>query len=244
MRVLAGKRAIVVGASRGLGRGAAEALVRAGADVVGVARDATALAGTAAATGIRAEPGDATDPALAARLLAEHRPDLVVLAAGCLPPAGPLHKLGWDEFSANWHTDVKLTFEWLGAALRLPLSAGARTVVFSSGAALRGSPVSGGYAGAKATQRFITAYAQDEARRAGLALTFTAVLPTLTPATDLGGFAIRAYAARDGESAQAVAARVGDPLTPAHAGAAIVELATGEPGPAYLLTASGLAPLD
>ncbi|GAA1584283.1 hypothetical protein GCM10009789_42480 [Kribbella sancticallisti] len=36
---------------------------------------------------------------------------------------------------------------------------------FGSGAALNadGSPLSGGYAGSKATQRFITGYAQDEA---------------------------------------------------------------------------------
>jgi 3-oxoacyl-[acyl-carrier protein] reductase len=41
-----------------------------------------------------------------------------------------------------------------GARLR----PGSRVVVFSSGAALGGSPLSGGYAGAKATQRFIAAY--------------------------------------------------------------------------------------
>ena len=49
-------------------------------------------------------------------------------------------------------------------------------VSLSSGAALGGSPLSGGYAGAKATQRFITAYAQEEATRAGLGITFTAVV--------------------------------------------------------------------
>ena len=42
-------------------------------------------------------------------------------------------------------------------------------IAVSSGAALRGSPLSGGYAGAKATIRFIASYAADEsgARRAG-----------------------------------------------------------------------------
>jgi len=67
-------------------------------------------------------------------------------------------------------------------------------VVVSSGAAVAGSPPSGGYAGAKATQRFMTGYAQDEANRAGLGITFTAVLPRITPLTDLGRPAIRAYA--------------------------------------------------
>jgi 3-oxoacyl-[acyl-carrier protein] reductase len=49
-----------------------------------------------------------------------------------------------------------------------PLRPGSRVLLMSSGAALRGSPISGGYAGAKATIRFIAAYADDEARRLGL----------------------------------------------------------------------------
>jgi hypothetical protein len=61
-------------------------------------------------------------------------------------------------------------------------------VVVSSGAALNtaGSPLSGGYAGAKATQRFITPYAQDEAKRACLDITFTTLLPRFAPMTDVG----------------------------------------------------------
>jgi 3-oxoacyl-[acyl-carrier protein] reductase len=59
--------------------------------------------------------------------------------------------------------------------------------VFGSGVALSpsGSPLSGGYADAKVTQRFITAYAQDEANRAGLDLTFSAVLPKFAPAASV-----------------------------------------------------------
>jgi hypothetical protein len=37
--------------------------------------------------------------------------------------------------------------------------------------------------GAKATQRPINGYAQDEAKRAGLGVTFTAVLARITPLT-------------------------------------------------------------
>jgi NAD(P)-dependent dehydrogenase (short-subunit alcohol dehydrogenase family) len=43
-----------------------------------------------------------------------------------------------------------------------------------------GSPASGGYAGAKATQRFIAAYAQDESRRTGLDITVTAAMLRMT----------------------------------------------------------------
>jgi hypothetical protein len=74
--------------------------------------------------------------------------------------------------------------------------------VVSSGAALAGSPLSGGYAGAKATQCFITAYAQQEADRAELGVTFAVVLPQITPLTDLGRPAVQAYAARSGQSEQ------------------------------------------
>jgi NAD(P)-dependent dehydrogenase (short-subunit alcohol dehydrogenase family) len=72
-------------------------------------------------------------------------------------------------------------FTWLRAALLKPLRPGARVIVISLGAAIKGSPLSGGYAGAKATQRFITGYAQDEARRAGVDITFSAILPRITP---------------------------------------------------------------
>src|SRR6266536_2201949 len=97
----------------------------------------------------------------------------------------PLHHQTWDTFSVNWETDVRIAFHWLREALLRPLRPGGRVVVFSSGATLNvnGSPLSGGYAGAKATQRFITAYAQEEAKRAGLELTFTTVLPRFAPMT-------------------------------------------------------------
>ena len=94
------------------------------------------------------------------------------------PHMRPLQQQTWETFSVNWQTDVRIAFHWLREALLRPLQPGSRVIVFSSGAALNpnGSPLSGGYAGAKATQRFVTAYAQEEARRAGLGITFTTVL--------------------------------------------------------------------
>jgi len=116
-------------------------------------------------------------------------------------------------------------------------------VVVSSGAALAGSPLSGGYAGAKATQRFITAYAQEEANRAGLDITFTAVLPRITPLTDLGRPAVQAYAARAGQTEDEYMQQMGPPVTPEVAGAALLELIQTDPAtidPAYLLSGAGL----
>ena len=242
MTDLSDKTAVVVGASRGLGRGVAGALVGAGATVIGVARDAAAL-GTL--TGVRAEPGDATDPQLASAVIERHDPDLLVLVAGATPPMAPVSQQTWEGLSVNWETDVRMAFEWLRSALRKPLRPGSRVVVFSSGAALQGSPLSGGYAGAKATQRFLAQYAQQEADGRGLGITITALLPKLTPATDLGRAGAEGYAAQAGLSLEEFSARMGPPLTPEATGAAVVDLVLGDPAlaaPAYLLTAEGVRP--
>ena len=238
---------IVVGASRGLGRGIAAALAAAGTPVVAVARSQAELVEMAERTAaIRPEVADGTDPAVAGGLLDRHRPRALVLVAGARPLVRPLQRQTWETFSANWHTDVRMAFHWIREALLMPLAPGARVIVFSSGAALRGSPLSGGYAGAKATQRFISAYAQEESDRDGLGITFTSILPRITPLTDLGAPAVSAYAARAGLTEQAYLEPMGAPVTPAVAGAAVVELlradrATDEP--AYLLTGAGLQPL-
>jgi hypothetical protein len=118
--------------------------------------------------------------------------------------------------------------------------------VISSGAALMGSPLSGGYAGAKATQRFIAAYAQDESDRAGLDITFTSILPRITPLTELGRPAVQAYAARAGQTQEHYVQQMGPPVTPEVAGGAVLELlrAEGESvADAYLLTGAGLKAL-
>lgn len=138
---------------------------------------------------------------------------------------------------------MRIAFHWLREALLKPLRPGSRVIVVSSGAALNGSPLSGGYAGAKATQRFITGYAQDEARRAGLDITFTAVLPQLTPATELGLAAAGAYAERAGQPIEQYLRQLGAPLTPQIAGTALVDLARADPrtlAPGYRLTSAGL----
>jgi len=231
--------ALVVGASRGLGRGIATGLATAGRNVVTVSRSRPDFDAS-----IVAELADATDPA-STGLLEKYRPTLLVLVAGAVPPTAAFHDQSWETFSTNWNTDVRMAFEWLGAAVRLPLAPGARVIVLSSGAALAGSPLSGGYAGSKATQRFITGYAQDESNRAGLGISFTAVLPRITPHTDLGLPAIRAYAARGGQTEAEYLAGFGQLLTPEGAGAAVLELAGLDAvAPSYLLTGDGLRALD
>jgi NAD(P)-dependent dehydrogenase (short-subunit alcohol dehydrogenase family) len=243
---LSDRTTVVVGASRGLGRGIATAFAQAGVPVVAVARTAAALDQLAGGAGVQPEVADAGDPSVAGSLLDRYQPQVVILVAGASPLMRPLQQQTWETFSVSWHTDVRVAFHWVREALLKPLRPGSRVVVISSGAAVAGSPLSGGYAGAKATQRFIAAYAQEEANRAGLGITFTAVLPRITPLTDLGRPAVRAYAARSGQTEQEYVEQLGEPLTPEAAGAALVELVqadatTVEPG--YLLTSAGLQKL-
>jgi len=247
MNDLTGRTAVVAGASRGLGLGITRALAAAGARVVAVARNGPALDELAATSAnIKTEVADAASEAVAWRLIDTYEPDILVLVAGASPVMLPLQHQTWETFSVNWDADVKLAFGWLREALLRPLRPGSTVVVVSSGAAVNGSPASGGYAGAKATQRFIADYARDEARRAGLGITITAVLPRMTPAGAVGRSGIRAYAARDGLTEQEYLAKLGEPLTDEGAGSAVAELIGMDPAavaPGYLLTAGGLKPL-
>ncbi|MBV8179162.1 MAG: SDR family oxidoreductase [Mycobacterium sp.] len=244
MKGIPDKTAVVVGASRGLGRGIASAFADAGAQVVAVARTGPALAELSAASpNIRAEVADAADPTAAWSLLDRYQPQVLVLVAGANPVMRPLQHQTWETFSVNWHTDVKIAFTWLREALLQPLPPGSRIVVVSSGAAVDGSPASGGYAGAKATQRFIAGYAQDESRRAGLDISITTVMPRMTPFGDVGRRGVRAYATRSGQPEESFLQQLGELLTPEAAGSALVELVEADPAttaPAYLLTGSGL----
>jgi 3-oxoacyl-[acyl-carrier protein] reductase len=244
MSDLSNKSTIVVGASRGLGRGITTALAAAGAPVVAVSRTPAALPEPA----IQAEVADASDATVPARLLDRYEPEAVILVAGATQHMRPLQEQTWETFSVNWETDVRITFHWLREALLKPLRPGGRVVVFSSGAGLNpnGSPLSGGYAGAKATQRLITLYAQDEARRAGLDITFTAVYPYFAPETGVGRPAVQAYAARAGVSLEEFLKQQGSLVTPEIAGAAMVELVQADAAtvaPGYRLSGAGLEEL-
>jgi NAD(P)-dependent dehydrogenase (short-subunit alcohol dehydrogenase family) len=249
MTTLSGKTTIVVGASRGLGHGIAVALAEAGANVVAVSRTPAAFPEPNEAGTIEPQVADAADATAAAALLDRYEPDAVVLVAGATPHMRPLQQQTWETFSVNWQTDVRIAFHWLRETLLKPLQPGSRVVVFSSGAALNpgGSPLSGGYAGAKATQRLITGYAQEEANRAGLDLTFTALMPQFAPETGDGRPAVRAYAAQAGQPvAEYLEQRPFPLLSPEVAGMAIVDLLQTDAAavaPAYLLNGAGLEEL-
>jgi NAD(P)-dependent dehydrogenase (short-subunit alcohol dehydrogenase family) len=232
---IAGATALVTGASRGFGRAIATALSQAGAQVTGVARDPGPLEELRAELGgsFTAVAADAADPNVAGRLIDTCRPRILVLNAGATPLPRPIQQHTWETFGRNWDVDVRHAFGWTREALLAPLAPGSIVISLSSGAALRGSPLSGGYAGAKAAIRWLTAYAAQESAREGFGIRFVSLLPQLTPATELGAVFAAAYGTQ------------GPALTPERVGQAVIELVTStDPGQdAYLLTAAGLRPL-
>jgi NAD(P)-dependent dehydrogenase (short-subunit alcohol dehydrogenase family) len=120
-RPLAGRRAVVTGASRGIGAAIARTLASQGADVALVARDATKLAEVAAEIAERgaravALPTDLTDRTALDSLMDTVSEkfgglDILVNNAGLLPPARAAHLSDWSvwddalavNLSAPWY---------------------------------------------------------------------------------------------------------------------------------------------
>jgi NAD(P)-dependent dehydrogenase (short-subunit alcohol dehydrogenase family) len=219
------KNIVVTGGSRGLGLGLVEALVAHGARVTVVARDADALESVRARLGVATISADVTDETAAHHILADVRPEVLVLNAGATPRMGRLDQLSWADFSATWETDVKAGLYWLQAALNLPLKPGSRVLVGSSGAAVSGSPLSGGYAGAKRMLWFMARYANGIAKQKGLGIRFQAILPMqIIGGTGVGDEASTAYARSMGPEREAYLARFGAPLPPRQFGDHVVAL--------------------
>jgi NAD(P)-dependent dehydrogenase (short-subunit alcohol dehydrogenase family) len=217
------KTTVVTGGSRGLGLGLVEGLVDQGAKVTVVARDRASLAAVEQRLGVSVISADITDAGAAQRILADVRPEIVVLNAGATPRMGRLDQLSWADFTAPWETDVKAGLYWLQAALNLPLKPGSRVLVGSSGAAENGSPLSGGYAGAKRMLWFMAKYANGVAKQKGLGIRFQAILPMqIIGGTGVGDEASSAYARSMGLDREAYLARFGAPLPPRKFGEHVV----------------------
>jgi len=226
MQTLKDQRIVVTGGSRGLGLGIVEALVARNARVTLVARDPGRLAEVQHRLGVGIAAGDITDPDLAERILGDVRPTVLILNAGATPPMGAIHTLSWEEFSRVWNVDVKAGLMWIQAALRL-LPRGSRVLLGSSGAAIAGSPLSGGYAGAKRMQWLMANYANTSSDDLGAGIKFQALLPRqLIGETEIGRAGAEAYARRKGVTLEAFLASFGPTLTPAQVGEHVATLLT------------------
>ena len=222
---LTNKNVVVTGGSRGLGLGLVEALVAQGAGVTVVARRTDALEAVRARLGVATISADVTDETAANRILADVRPDIVVLNAGATPHMGRIDQLSWADFTVPWETDVKAGLYWMQAALNLPLKSGSRVVVGSSGAAVSGSPMSGGYAGAKRMLWIMANYANGVSKQKGLGIRFQAIVPMqVIGDTGVGDEAAKNYARATGVKPEEFLARFGAPMPPRDFGEKVVAI--------------------
>ena len=169
---------------------------------------------------------DAADPNLAGRLIDAYRPAILVLNAGATPLPRPIQHHTWQTFSRNWEVDVQHVFNWIREALLAPLEPGSTVITLSSGAALRGSPLSGGYAGAKAAIRWLTGYAAEESGTGRARHQVRLAAPAANP-RDRSGRGFRRCVRRP---LGRPCGRPGPGGDPGGAGRAVTELVSG-PGP-------------
>jgi NAD(P)-dependent dehydrogenase (short-subunit alcohol dehydrogenase family) len=249
MNELKNKIALVTGGSRGIGRGIVESLTAQGVHVWALARDAERLETLKReVTDVDIIAADVTDPAVAADALREICPDILVLNAGAMPIMMPAHQQTWEQFSHVWETDVKSTFEFGKQALLMPMQPGSTVIIMSSGAALSGSPLSGGYAGAKKTQWFMAQYFQNEAKALNRDIRFVALVPQqMVGSTDMGHTAATIYGAQQGLTKEQFLELRGGALTPEGVGQGVVSLLADQTygeGVAFGISNKGLVGLN
>ena len=168
-----------------------------------------------------------------------------MICGGATPPVRPIPELTWAEFGVNWEVDAKMAFLFCREALRTPLAPGSVVVIISSGAGLGGSPISGGYAGAKRMQMFIAKYCQAESDRRELGIRFVALVPTrVMPETDLGQAAVNGYARYLGVPPAKFLENMGARQSPEDVAEAVLDLAVRPPteaGSIFTISADGVA---
>lgn len=244
--LLQGRRVVVLGASRGVGREIVRRASNEGAQVLAVARQASGLFELAKETrGVDTLALDAASEAAPQKVFGQMMPDLLVICGGATPPVRPIPELTWAEFGVNWEVDTKMAFLFCREALNSPLAPGSVVVIISSGAGLGGSPISGGYAGAKRMQMFIAKYCQAESDRRELGIRFVALVPSrVMPETELGQAAVNGYARYLGIPQEKFLESMGARQSPEDVAEAVLEAAVKPPpeaGAIFTISADGVA---
>lgn len=153
---LSGKRAIVTGSTRGIGRAIAEALVAQGARVVISSEDADDTARVAAELGMPGQPCDVTDDEALQSLVdfavaALGGIDIVVCNAGITGKPGPFADLDMDDYARVMAINLRSQIVLCNLALpHIAASGGGAAVLIASLSALRGNGRINAYALAKA----------------------------------------------------------------------------------------------
>ena len=215
MRGLAGKVAVVTGASRGIGLGIAQRLVDEGAKVVVTARKAEALAeavellgGSEHALGIAGNAGDADHRAeVVSRTLETFGSlDLLVNNTGINPTYGPLVDIDLDAARKILDTNAVAALAWVQAVHSAWMKEhGGAVVNVSSVAGLKPAPGIAMYGASKATLISMT---EALALELGPAVRVNGVAPAVVKTR----FASALYEGREEEVAAAYPLkRLGEP---------------------------------
>ena len=220
------RTALIIGGSSGVGRELALEIAEKGVRTVVAARGNDGLAQLNATNPtIETLAVDAAADGAAQKILTSIAPDLLILVGGHQPKMAHVQEMSWHDFSATWQCDTKIAFEFTKAVLTMPLPTGSTIASFSSGAALGGSVLSGGYAGAKRMQHFLVNYGQREADRLKLGLRFLCIIPKqLMPGTGSGDAASAAYAGLAGIEVEKFMAQWKTPLTAKLASRHVIDL--------------------
>jgi NAD(P)-dependent dehydrogenase (short-subunit alcohol dehydrogenase family) len=189
-RRFAGRNAVVVGASRGIGLATARALAAEGGRVAMVARGAEELRARASEIGAHALPADAASEDGVRRLtddlveLLGGPPDLLVHCAGsfALAPVAETEAAVFDEILA---ANLRSPFLLLRAFLPRMLERGSGQVVLLGSIAGRTAfPGNGAYSASKFGLRGLHAVLQEELRGSGVRVTLVEPAATDTPLWD------------------------------------------------------------
>ncbi|WP_205697120.1 SDR family NAD(P)-dependent oxidoreductase [Conexibacter sp. SYSU D00693] len=213
MQDLAGRRALITGGARGIGRAVAELFVQRGATVMLADVNAKEVAATADALGDAAHATvcDVTDTdQVAAAVATTVRElgglDVLVNNAG-VEIVKPLLEMTEEEFRQI--NEVNVTGVFLGMKHALPALAETRgTIVnLASVAGLNGCPLLGAYCGTKAAVLQLTRTAAVELRDAGVRV--NAVCPGFVDTAMVDRAAVAIEAALDASFPDLVAAKQG-----------------------------------
>ena len=184
---LSGRRALVTGASRGIGRSVALGLAAAGVKVYALARDAAALEALAtesASGSIVALPADLTDESAAGRVAETLRSedphlDVLVHSAGVISHANSADAT-LDDFDLQWRANVRGPYA-LTLALLPMLDAGTDLVVVNSSVTRNPRAISGQFAATQHAMIGITDSLRQELNELGVRVTSIFPGKTATP---------------------------------------------------------------